>query len=262
MSIPSFALSPLANLRDLGGIPVAGGAVRPGLVLRSDDVCTVDEASARALVDDGLRLVVDLRTPEELARTGRGPLEAYAGVRHLHLPLMAQMTGGTAHLMERMTSVDDPVVEFGRWYAQSMRGTGHLAVRGLSAIAETDGAALFHCAAGKDRTGQFAAALLSVLGAGEDAIVADYVRTDDVHDALMARLSGIMQPFLGDMEEYREKMPPGLGGAKAETMQTMLAELGGASGLLGLLRDAGLTPETEARLRERLVEPGVPAEVP
>ncbi len=259
MSTPAFALSPLANLRDLGGIPVADGAVRPGLVLRSDDVCAVDVASARALVDDGLRLIVDLRTPEELSRTGRGHLESYADVRHLHLPLMAQMTDGTARLMENLLRSDDPVAEFGRWYAVSVRGTGPLIVEGLSAIAESDGAALFHCAAGKDRTGQFAAALLSVLGAEEDAIIADYVRTEDVHEALMARLSGIMQPFLGDLSQYRDKVPPALNGAKAGTMRTMLADLGGAAGLVGLLRESGLTPRTEARLRERLVQPEGPA---
>ena len=259
MTVPAFAPSPLANLRDLGGIPVTDGAVRPGLVLRSDDVCTVDEASARALVDDGLRLIIDLRTPEELARTGRGPLAAHADVRHLHLPLMSEMTGGTADLMKSLAVADDPVAEFGRWYAASVRGTGHLLVRGLSAIAEADGAALFHCAAGKDRTGQFAAALLSVLGASDDAIVADYVRTDDVREALMARLAGIMQPFIGDLDRYRDRIPPALNGAEAGTMRTMLADLGGTAGLAGLLREAGLAPKTEARLHERLVEPGGPA---
>ncbi|WP_043634598.1 tyrosine-protein phosphatase [Nonomuraea candida] len=260
MSTPSFTLSPPANLRDLGGIPVAGGVVRTGLVLRSDDVCVVDEGSARALVEDGLRLVVDLRSAEELARTGRGPLRHHAGVRHLHLPLMAEITGGTSALMRSMIDADDPVAEFGRWYARVTRSSARLIVEGLTAIAGTDGAALFHCAAGKDRTGKFAAALLAVLGAGEDAIVADYVRTGEVHDALMARLAGIMQPFLGDLEAYRAAMPPALNGAEAGTMRTMLAELGGTGGLAGLLRAAGLTPETEARLRARLVEPGGPAE--
>jgi protein-tyrosine phosphatase len=256
VSAPSYELSPLANLRDLGGIPVAGGAVRPGLVLRSDDVCTVDAASARALVDGGLRLILDLRSAEELARTGRGLLGGYPAVRHLHLPLLAQMSDGTTGLLERLLTADDPAVEFGRWYAQSVRGTGPLIVRGLTEIAAADGAALFHCAAGKDRTGQFAAALLAVLGADEEAIVADYVRTEEVQEALMARLAGILQPFLGDVSRYRDKIPAGLDGAKAETMQTMLAELDGASGLLALLRDSGLAPETEDRLRERLVEPG------
>ncbi|GAA4952022.1 protein-tyrosine phosphatase [Nonomuraea thailandensis] len=259
MSIPSFTLSPLANLRDLGGIPVAGGTVRTGLVLRSDDVCIIDVTSARTLVEDGLSLLIDLRSPEELARTGRGALQAHTGVRHLHLPLMAEITGGTSELMQRMIDASDPAAEFGRWYARVMRTCGHLIVQGLSEIAQADGAALFHCAAGKDRTGKFAASLLAVLGAGEEAIVADYVRTDDVHDALMARLAGLMQPFLGDLEAYRATMPPELNGAKAETMHTMLAELGGTAGLVELLREAGLTPQTQARLRERLIEPGSPS---
>src|SRR3954447_5653112 len=87
--MPTLDLSPLTNLRDLSGIVVNGGTVRPGVFWRADDVTRVDQAGADQLVADGLSLILDLRSGEELEHTGRGLLGA-TEVAFAHLPMTTQ----------------------------------------------------------------------------------------------------------------------------------------------------------------------------
>ena len=76
-----------ANFRDLGGLPTDDGQIRPGLLFRSDTLQELTADDVDVLVRRlGLRLVVDLRAPEEVAGEGRGLLEAEP-VRHVNLAL-------------------------------------------------------------------------------------------------------------------------------------------------------------------------------
>lgn len=77
---------PLANRRDLGGIAVAGAHVRPGRLIRSDDVSFVDPAGARDIIDAGITLMPDLRSTREAQLSGPGPLRDL-DIEHRHLPL-------------------------------------------------------------------------------------------------------------------------------------------------------------------------------
>jgi hypothetical protein len=77
-----------ANFRDLGGLPTEdGGRIRPGLLFRSDTFQELTAADVDMLVRRlELQLVVDLRTPGEVAGEGRGLLEVEP-VRHVNLAL-------------------------------------------------------------------------------------------------------------------------------------------------------------------------------
>lgn len=166
---------PLANLRDLGGIAVDGGVTRPGVLWRSDDVALTTPGQAAALVAAGLRTVVDLRSHEEVAAVGRGPLAAY-DVDHHHVCLLPR--GGTpSGLVAQLTSAVLTPAEMGRWYAHVLLAGAPLLVRAVEVLADSPGAALFHCAAGKDRTGILAACVLTLVGAPREAVVADYAAT-------------------------------------------------------------------------------------
>jgi protein-tyrosine phosphatase len=243
---------PLANLRDLGGIPVQGGRVRPGLVLRSDDVALVDEPGALALVASGVSLVIDLRSPGETTLTGRGVLAGHP-VEYLHLPLTADV-GDPAALVELFAGSTDPERTMGEWYAQLLEERADSVVQGLRAIADNPGGSLFHCAAGKDRTGIFAAALLTVLGADEADVVADYARTAAALEAIMARIAG-RHPGAQAAEQWQQ-VPAALMGASPVTMARMLQAVRAAHGsMTDLLVTAGYDDELAARLRHRLVEP-------
>jgi protein tyrosine/serine phosphatase len=144
----------------------------------------------------------------------------------------------------------------GTWYVQIVEQAAPQLIAGLRATASASGAALFHCAAGKDRTGVFTAAVLSVLGAEDDVIIEDYARTDPVMPAIMRRISPMMQAVVREHDAPR--LDPAAGGAlfaaPAETMATMLRVMRREHGsILDLLRDRGLDTATITSLRERVV---------
>lgn len=244
--------SPLTNLRDLGGIAVDGGEVRSGTLFRADDVALVDELGAQALVDDGIELVIDLRSPGEASRTGRGALETRP-VEYLHLPLTDEVADPEAlSLFARIADAADPELAMGGWYADLVRERAADLVRGLEAIADAPGGVVFHCAAGKDRTGIFAAAILAVLGADPVDIVTDYARTSDNLPALLARLA-TATPELAAMSGRMPELPHVLLSAPAGSMRAMLDDLQADGGLVTILEEAGLSEDIVTRLRDRLV---------
>ena len=244
-------LSAPVNLRDLGGIPIPGGVLREGLALRADDLSVITDDDARRLVEGGLTAVIDLRTNEEVAVTGRGPLARHAVAYH-HLPLIESISAGMPEDGGRVIEH----VAMGHMYARMVEAAAPQLVTALNIIALAPGATAFHCAAGRDRTGVLAAALLLALGADDDAIVADYARTDPNMAAIMQR----MQPTMGAL---MAKLGFDLGAMSAVTlseepmdisMRTMLELVRERHGdALAPLRAAGLGEETIARLRARAV---------
>lgn len=254
MSTGHPTLSPLTNRRDLGGIAVSGGTVRPGVLWRADDIALIDEETAEQLVAEGLSLILDLRSVDELAVTGRGPMGLRAAIAFEHLPMTDHAAAPDENLkaaIQEMFAVD-PTGAVGRWYAQTAEQQATTIVRGMELITETSGATVFHCAAGKDRTGIFAAALLLSLGASRDDVVLDYARTNDNLELLHARLA--LGRGAGAMIT-RADIPAAIAGAPAENLATMLTVLDGShGGLVPLLRDAGLTDATIERLRARAVQ--------
>lgn len=256
----TLPLSAPVNLRDLGGIAVDGGTVRPGFALRADDLAIVTPDTADALVAGGLRAVVDLRSADEVALTGRGPLGAQRAVTYHHVPLMAeigQATDGDAHRDGTPAAELIDQRRFGRMYVRMYEGAAPQIVTALAIIAHVPGAVAFHCAAGQDRTGVLAASLLLALGAEQDDIVADYARTGESSAAIMERIAPLMQPLMRrfglDLDEaaraaVRAEFSP-------EPMRELIATLVERHGdPLAPLRAAGLTDGLVARLRERALD--------
>lgn len=179
----------LANARDLGGLARADGTITPtGVFVRTEALDRLDDAGWAALHAHGVRTVIDLRRPDE--HTGYVP----SRMNHLRVDL----DGDEAAFWKAYE-------EDGRWgtplyYLDHLRTLPDRLASVLSAIATADdGAVLFHCAAGWDRTGLVAAVLLRALDVTADAAVSDYLGSFDNADA-MAALHG--RPFHAD--ERRE----------------------------------------------------------
>lgn len=240
-------LSTPVNLRDLGGIPIEGGTLRTGLAIRTDDLATVTPEYAAELVAGGLTAIVDLRSPDEVQVTGRGPLGDYAVAYH-HLPFMGSIQAPAGDAPELTHEV------MGEMYIGMVEQAAPLIVTALTVIAHSTGATAFHCAAGRDRTGVLAASLLLVLGAGDDAIVADYASTGPNMPAIMARtrtaMSAVFAKLGLDPDVFDGK---GLEDDGMEvSMRLLLARLREQHGdPLAPLRAAGLDDDTVARLRAR-----------
>jgi protein-tyrosine phosphatase len=241
--------SRLKNLRDLGGIPIAGGGeVKSGLLLRSDDASIIDEAQAVELLESGLTTVIDLRSPEEADHTGRGVLAAHR-VHHHALPLTRHDAAPT---VLAAAIADGRPESLGRWYADLFVDKAEDLVTGLTAVARAPGTVLFHCAAGKDRTGIFAAAVLSALGAHEDAIIADYAKSDPLMPQVLARLSSLEPAAVPGSTELNSVVLTAPAVAMSSMLRTLEREHGGAR---AVLQHAGLHPSVTLALAERLVEP-------
>ena len=109
--------------------------------------------------------------------------------------------------------------------------------------------AVFHCAAGKDRTGVISALLLSLLGVREEVIVADYAATREALDAIVERLMA-SEGYQGVFEE----LPPDTLHANPETMVGFLARVRGAFGsMAGYAREIGIGEADVELLRARMV---------
>jgi protein-tyrosine phosphatase len=251
---PAMKRSPLANLRDLGGTPLSSGFVRPEVLFRSDDLSLSPPEELQDLVDLGLRSILDLRSAEEQALRPHLNL-ADLGVAH-HVLSLSEGAIDPETAAARMMEIRTPA-DLGSWYAQMAEDAAPILVRGLQILADAQGASLFHCAAGKDRTGVFSAAILSVLGADDEAIVEDYAATDLVIGDVLVRLSQVFvdetsqsQPWPDDILTSESPLLR----AHAETAQFMLEDLQRRSGgMVDLLRRAGLDDSTFGRLQERFV---------
>ena len=233
----SIAFQLVFNVRDLGGLPtVDGGTVRRGQVFRADGVHRLqgdDLAAARAL---GLKTVIDLRTDDEVGR-GRFPHEEYPVAWH-HLPVI-----------RRIWSDDELVAggsaaEFLRdRYLDMLVHGGDSIARAVELVA--DGApALFHCAAGKDRTGVVAAVVLGLLDVSHDDIAADY----HASAAAMASFVDWLTIEFPQALDAMTSQPPEYLEAPADAMYGFLREVDDRYGSMErLARHLGVSDEAITR---------------
>lgn len=205
----------LHNFRDLGGYPAADGRVVAwGRLYRSDSLGKLvgDDAGEdreRFLALD-VRTVVDLRYPWEIERRGRVPERdglAYHNLSIEHRPYDQAALGPEDHVEPFLA---EKYVEVALDGVKEIRGV-------LDVLAAPgDGAAVFHCASGKDRTGIIAALVLTLLGVDDDVVVADFALTGLATERLVADWRAMVAPG-------RELTWPGYGQAPEGLMRRFLA---------------------------------------
>lgn len=196
-------LEGLANLRDLGGLPTTdGGKIVPGRLLRSDNLQTLTGGDIDQLLGLGLTDVIDLRSDYERASTGPGPLTR-TNVRRHELSLFREQMPGVGEDKpdvrpevlpeEALPWVDlEPSVELANpiasVYFSYLVDRPDSILAALRAVAYAPGAALVHCAAGKDRTGTVVALALTLAGVEREAVVADYAASSERVRQVVERL--------------------------------------------------------------------------
>jgi protein-tyrosine phosphatase len=214
---PGERILPLAgayNFRDLGGYRTGDGRVtRWGRLFRSDALHEVTRADLEVLSATGLAVIVDLRTGPELERSGRGLLDAEP-MRFVHLS-MTDAEGGES-VAAAPAEFHAKLAERYLWYLE----VGRLSlVEVLTLIADPANQPLvFHCAAGKDRTGVVAALVLDILGVDRDTIVNDYVLTATRMPLIMDRFT--RDPFLASR---LSSIPPHAFAVEAASIEGFLA---------------------------------------
>lgn len=253
-SDPSVLAGLPCNLRDLGGLPtVTGDAVRPRVLYRSDDLAPAGRDRVRGLVADlDLAVVIDLRSEEELARLGRGGLERTpARIEHLPLALTRRAVGSASEPIEDLPTTPR---ELGDFYARAVESAAPLLAQGLELLASSPGPALFHCVAGKDRTGLLAALALSAADVTREAVVEDYAGTQANMPVLLEQHRLGRGVADDERAEQIASLPAVLLEAPAEAMRICLTGIERRHGhVLAPLYRVGLRGGTVAALRARLV---------
>jgi protein-tyrosine phosphatase len=230
------------NFRDLGGYPARGGKrVRWRTLFRSDGLHLLSDADVARLQDEiGLGHIVDLRSSGERQIDGVGPL-GDAPVQHHHVPLF------DGEMPERREI--EPMTLADRYFLMAEFAKEPIA-RVLTTLAGASKPAVYHCAAGKDRTGVISAVLLGLLGVRDEVIVADYAATQQNLDAIIERLmsSEGYQDMLSALPEDTLHAEPG----------TMISLLERVRERYGSMREyvlsIGVAEGDVSRIEERLLE--------
>jgi protein-tyrosine phosphatase len=258
-------LEGVANLRDVGGLPtVDGGTIATGRLLRSDNLQTLTPADVERLLELGLTDVVDLRSDYEAEREGPGPLVG-SSVRIRQLSVFREWRAGVGEEKpdvrpevlpeDALPWVDlEPTVqlenEIAGIYLSYVLDRPDSIIAALRTIAESEGAALVHCAAGKDRTGTVVALALTLAGVEREAIIADYAASSDRVERIVARL--VASPTYA--ENLRDR-PMDSHRSWPQTMSDFLGHVDETyGGVEQLLLTLGWTADDTARLRAKLLD--------
>ena len=254
--MPWIELDGAVNVRDLGGLPIAGGGLTVGgRVLRADNLQDLSPADITKLTHHmGVTTVVDLRSSFELDLEGPAPLDAVSGIQHEHHPVLAEVGAATDVVAEALRARSDQ--DRSRYPANPVTGhyLGYLedrpdqVVGALRGIANAEGAALVHCAAGKDRTGVVVALALTAVGVDKQAVIEDYAASAERVGVLIDRLrrSRTYGPDIDSKPASSQMVRP-------ETMAAFLEQMDSRyGGVGGWLADNGFTAEDLRLLRAKL----------
>lgn len=259
-----MAVSGAWNFRDVA----AATGVRPGRFFRSSELSRLSEDGSRRLVELGITDVADLRSPQEVERRGPGQVPDGVAVHLLPFPDVSAVDGDAPHeatfqkMMSEKPDGEDVAAAASRFMTEEYQrfptlGGAQRAVRQVISLLADGRPMITHCFAGKDRTGFTVATVLEAVGVPRDAIVEDFLRSNDAVAQLRARIlesvrdrsetpevitfaeARLTDEVLGVREDY-------LAAARGSIAQNF-------GSLQGYLEAAAVTPEDIARVRTALL---------
>jgi protein-tyrosine phosphatase len=280
----SLGLAKATNARDLGGYTtVDGRQVKRGLLFRSNTLHRLSDADVAVLASLRLACVIDFRHPHEKELVGPDRLPSPRPGRLVDLPIfeaghdvfttLGAAFGGPgglelkARLRDDQASDDHPsddhasddqasdgaaatMVQLYRWFITSPLARETFA-EALRLVATPEALPLlFHCTAGKDRTGWLSAIILSALGVDRPTVMADYLRTNDLN----ADGNAYVLSLLANRVDDPSLLVPLLE-ARREYLEAAFAQAEESyGGMDGYLRDGlALSDESRQTLRSALL---------
>ena len=155
------------NTRDLGGYATAHQCTQFGRFLRSDSIAELSAHDMETLTQMGIKTIVDLRMPNEIEKAPN-PLSHHSAFNYYHVPLMDNPTSSTFDVKnipeDFLSTLYIQLIEASKTHIKTLFEIFDQHPEGL----------LFHCTAGKDRTGVTAMLLLGLAGVSDADIIADY----------------------------------------------------------------------------------------
>jgi protein-tyrosine phosphatase len=228
------------NVRHLGGYSTKIGLLTRSDIVRSASLHALTRDGIQDLAEAGIRAVVDLRSTLERESFPTPDLAPF-GIRFVHTPVFEQdasPVGQAAEEFPGFPTVYRDLLERGRGAYRSL----------FQLLADEPGGVLFHCAAGKDRTGLAAMLVLDLAGVPGELIVTDYARSAALLTPLLGEwLPRMRKRGMGDDQAYA------LMASNEEDMEDTLAYLYGRwGGADGYLEDIGLSFDLIGAVRARL----------
>ncbi len=250
----------VANIRDFGGYETADGRkIKSRSIIRSGSLAKIKKSGIKKLVYDyNLKTIIDLRTDTEVKDK---PFPDMAGVTYLHHSVVSEESIGVTRDSASMHALVDKVMKDNISGDEFMRKIYSDIVNDKTAMAHyreflekvlaCDGAVLFNCSQGKDRTGLGAVLILSVLGVPEQTILEDYYLTEKNMKSRkkLIRLALKLKkadPFLIDFMD-------GVMSAKKDYIEPVFAEIKEKYGSMeNFIREAvGFSDENVKKFREK-----------
>lgn len=227
------------NIRDLGGYAAGQASTRWRSVLRADGLHRLDAAGMDLLVAEGVTTVIDLRSADELAKQPN-PFHRNSAVRYHNVSLFADLAPSYRPGEDTLLGL----------YVQALHSRRDAMRTVLTLIADAaDGIVLFHCTAGKDRTGIIAALLLANAGVASASILEDYALTGTMIAPMIEEFLNNAAAQGADIERVRPLLA-----CDPATMSATIAHVESEYGSVGeYLSLVGLAPETVRSLATRLV---------
>lgn len=225
------------NCRDLGGYPCEGGITRFHRLYRSDSLHLLTGQDWNLLEEAGVRTILDLRSDSERSFQ---PDQAEAnGFHFVAVPLQSQDID--LKNLKALAADEAFLKSMTEGYLDMVKGNPEQVAKALNALADglREGAVLFHCTAGKDRTGILSALVLSFCGVADPDIVADYqVTATYLLQSKNKKFPPEALPFLSSGPEKMEHLLEGFHRIGVEE----------------LLYDSGLKKESVCLIREAMIE--------
>jgi protein-tyrosine phosphatase len=247
----------IENFRDYGGYGTAcGRGVVQGRLFRSANHHRATDADVARMRELGVALVVDLRRKEERLREPSRRWDGFAGtVIENDIPSDSPdwLTVMQAAELTPEFFFDDGIA----YYRRAPHEPRHLDLfrRYFHAIAETEGAVVVHCAAGKDRTGLICALTHHLAGVHPDDIMADYLLTND--EARITRKVEHLRTWFAEnlQRDAPEEALRVAASVHPEYLQTAIQVINEQHGSLdGYIEEAlGIGPELRARIHDRVL---------
>ncbi len=247
----NLGLESSPNFRELGGIAVADGYhIKEDMIYRSGSFSHLPEADQEKLARTNINTVVDFRSAFEIEREP-DDIPASLHATYVPSPIGAMDQKAMGKFMEvlnreefKTESLDSLMVEANRNFVVHIADYAPF----FESLLEQDAVVLFHCSAGKDRTGLASSLLLHLLGADWDTIMSDYLRSNDAVQKLdenKLAMYGISQ------ERARYLM-----GVQPEYLESAWSEINLKYGSVDAMleKEFGIGEEEKARLRAKFLK--------
>lgn len=239
-----IAMDGVFNLRDLGHYTTGQDRTQTRRVLRSDALHRIGDAGLAQFQAMGLRTVIDLRYPHEIAKLP-DPDWSAINVDYHQISLFDDVHPDLNHQGDLLFDL----------YQRALDRRSNLFANVMQVMAEApDGAVLFHCAVGKDRTGLIAAFALNLAGVESDDIIEDYALTTIPMQRHRAQLESDAGPDAAKRAGIPADAVDKLFSSEPVTMRNTLNYIAEQHGSIAdYLSAAGLSAAAQSRLRKRLV---------